>query len=366
MNVLLLADMVDRTGVGNYIKMLSTKLVENGDDVIVASEYCNLDLSDKVRFVKMYPINMRPDYLMRNVFVLRKILRESNVDIVHANHRMSAFLMRMYNLFFVHVPTIWTSHLVTWPMNPLKKLLGYYGDISVAISSEGKKFMQENLCIPEKKIVTIYNGVDYEYLQPLSDDEKVAIKRMWQIKSDKIVIAVHGRIAYSKGIDFLIDVISHFTENERAQLQIICSGQYKNNAYYNKIADKIAENKLEDTFKFVGWCKTRDILGVSDLMIQPSRIEGFPLAAAEAFIMGVPLIRTKTGGYEDMKDICVGVEFGDIDTLLVEIRSFLESPDKYRDMAQNAKKKALECFTLDTMFEATYNTYKKTISVCNN
>lgn len=56
-------------------------------------------------------------------------------------------------------------------------------------------------------------------------------------------------------------------------------------------------------------------------MLQPSMREGFLLAAIEAFFMRVPVIRSKTGGYKDMEDCCVGVPIGNVESIVQELKN---------------------------------------------
>lgn len=46
-------------------------------------------------------------------------------------------------------------------------------------------------------------------------------------------------------------------------------------------------------------------------MVLPSENERFVIVCIEAFAMYVPVIRTKTGEYSDMKNYYIGVNYGD-------------------------------------------------------
>lgn len=362
MNILILADEVAFTGVGNYIRFLATKFVSQGDCVVIATAKDDLHI-DGVETILLKNININPFNMFSNLRKLRTIIKKHSIDIVHVNHRMSAFVMKMYNSFFLHIPVVWTSHLSEFPMNFVKKIMGYYGDKSIAISTESKRFMLDVLGISDEKIELVYNGVDERELLSLNASEKIALKTKWGVPFDKIVMAVHGRIAYSKGVDFLVDTLEKLDSDRLNKIVIVCSGQFENNAYYDQLINYIKSKNLQDKFIFTGWCKTRDILGIADIMLQPSRIEGFPLADAEAFLMGVPVIRTMEGGYLDMKNICIGVPFGDVDILLNHIIDFIDNPKVYSDMASYAQKEAFEKFTSDVMSKQTYGVY---LSLVNN
>lgn len=364
MNILILADLVTFSGVGNYIRFLATTFVEKGDNVVIVTAQDDLHIEGVKTFL-LKPINLNPINIFLNIKILRSVIKEHSIDIVHANHRMSSFLVGGYNLFYPHIATVWTSHSGAFPMNVVKKIFGYYGDKSIAISSDSKKFMIEKLKISDKLIAKIYNGVDDKKLFRLNNDEVLKLKKQWGISLDKKVFVVHGRIAHAKGIDFLVEAIGDLDKQYRDKFVIVCSGSIDKNLYYEKIKKIIEDKNLHDIFIFVGWCNSRDILGIGDLMLQPSRREGFPLADVEAFFMEVPVVRTMVGGYEDMKDICVGFPFGDKDAFLYQIKSFIDNPSKFSDMVHNARQKALEQFTLDIMVSKTYDVYLSAIKSVN-
>lgn len=360
MNILILADLVTFSGVGNYIRFLSTSFISQGNNVIIATAQDDLHI-EGVKTYLLKPININPFNVFCNLIRIRGIIRKYSIDVVHANHRMSSFLMGVYNLFYSHIPVVWTSHTGVFPMNHLKRILGYYGDKSIAISSECRDFMIDILSISETKIEIVSNGVNEKNLIPLLKEEVLSIKDKWNILHGKLVIAIHGRISYEKGLDFLVDIFSSLSISELSNVVVVCSGVYKNNLYYEKIQKKIIENNLQDIFIFVGWCDAREILGISDLFLNVSRREGFLLAAIEAFFMEVPVIRTTEGGYLDMKDLCIGIPFGDKDLFLSSIKAFINNPLMFSDMVKKAKAKALEQFTLDTMVNKTYEVYLSAI-----
>ena len=364
MNILILADLVTFSGVGNYIRYLTTTLVERGNKVVIVTAQDDLHIEGVKTFL-LRPINISPINIFFNIRVLKNIIEEHSIDIIHANHRMSSFLVGVYNLFYSHIPSVWTAHTGRFPMSFFKKIFGYYGDRSIAISFECKTFMRNVLSISEKKIDVVNNGIKPNNLLPLSKDEIIKLKNIWNIPDDKLVIAIHGRIAYEKGLDFLVESLKYLDTYSLSKIVIVCSGIYENNNYYDYLKDLIIKNKFQNLFIFVGWCETRNLLGISDLFLNLSRREGFLIAAIEAFFMEVPVIRTMEGGFEDMKDICVGIPFGDKDALLYQIKSFIDNPLQFSDMIQKAKAKALEQFTLDTMVSKTYDVYLSAIKSVN-
>lgn len=65
----------------------------------------------------------------------------------------------------------------------------------------------------------------------------------------------------------------------------------------------------------------------ADLVVQPSHGEGFGLVAAEAVLMGCPVVATATGGAWDLLDRRSLVKPGDVGTLRARIVQTLSDPD---------------------------------------
>lgn len=120
------------------------------------------------------------------------------------------------------------------------------------------------------------------------------------------------------------------------------------------------EGNLEDNIVFPGYINGRDYLSISDLMVLPSINEGFPLSCVEAYSMGVPVIRTKTGGYDDTQDMCFGVDYGDVDALSTLLNAFMSGDDKFRNMALCAKEN-VKRLSLENMAEEYYAVYESII-----
>lgn len=362
MNILIIADLVTFSGVGNYIKLICNGLRQRQNRVILVSPQNDLHIgeNDGIIYEKIESINKNPINCIKNLKKLNKIIKENKVDIIHANHRLSAFLISLYNKFYEHIPTVWTAHTVPYPMNMVKKLFGYYGDRSIAISTEAKIFMQSELNISSDKIDLIYNGVDTKELKLLTKEEKEILLHKYGVSKEKLVFCIHGRIDEVKGIDIVVKAVSLLTKQELEKFVIIVSGK-TDNKYYQELIKLIECFHLENNFRFVGWKAAREVLGVSSLMLAPSRREGFPLNCIEAFFMKVPTIRTKVGGYLDMKECCVGIECEDVQNMAELLKNFIANKNVYEDMVNYAYDYSYENFTIDKMIEKLTTTYNKAI-----
>jgi glycosyltransferase involved in cell wall biosynthesis len=65
----------------------------------------------------------------------------------------------------------------------------------------------------------------------------------------------------------------------------------------------------------------------ADVVVQPSHAEGFGLVAAEAVLMGRPLVATDSGGVRDLIERELLVDVGDTRSMALHIVEALEDPD---------------------------------------
>lgn len=76
--------------------------------------------------------------------------------------------------------------------------------------------------------------------------------------------------------------------------------------------------------------------------------------------MKVLHLRTKTAGYVDVKDYCIGVDIGDDKALANEISNFIDGKD-YSNMIQSAYKMVQKNCTVEAMTNQIFAIYQNVI-----
>ena len=129
--------------------------------------------------------------------------------------------------------------------------------------------------------------------------------------------------------------------------------------YTQEELEQGAQETTKSVFRFAGWTNTRDILGISDILVLLATNDGFALSVLEAFHMDVLVARTKTAGFDDQR-FCLpisGDDPSDIANLITEVA--LNGTGKWRDLIEQAHEYALEEFTIERMVDKTLKVYER-------
>ena len=88
--------------------------------------------------------------------------------------------------------------------------------------------------------------------------------------------------------------------------------------------------------------------------------EGFPLSVVEAFFMKVPVLCTRTGGFDDQR-FCVELEIGNPQQVKQEMLKIVEDKDIYKKRVQDEYLYAVDNFSVEKMAEKMAEIYKDVI-----
>ena len=188
MNILLFSRILEKTGVGNHINQLSRELARQGHRVMVVSGTKNQDLDNDVAFKHLQTLSKNPLVIFKSIQQLHAIITQNKIDVVHCHHRVAALFMKLYNMLYPHVPTVYTLHSAPIPSDFFHRILTFPGDHTIGVSSDVSQFLTTALGVSSQKVTTVLNGVNQEELFPLSNDEKIALQEKFQLTPDKTVL----------------------------------------------------------------------------------------------------------------------------------------------------------------------------------
>jgi glycosyltransferase involved in cell wall biosynthesis len=289
-----------KSGLGNYVFVLSKILKEKGHNVIVIcydtektkKYFENIDEVLTYR-IKCFSIL---GYYFPNILHLIKIiknLKKEKTDFLITNTRFFnlSLIGGLYSIFtksvWIHIehgatfvssnnPFIWVGSRIydlsigRWIFNKANKL--------VCVSEQSKKFVKS---FTKKRIKIIHFPFKLR-------TSKRKIKKRWDI------IFV-GRLVYGKGVQDLIKAMKFITKkNKDTKLIIVGDGDYRNKL------EKLSKNlNLEKNIFFAGEKnkgEVYDLLSSSRVFINTSYSEGLGATIIEAGLNNIPVISTSGGG----------------------------------------------------------------------
>ena len=303
MKILLATMGMDIGGAETHILSLSLSLNRLGHEVTVAS--ANGVFVDQLKNAGIKHINLplnkrNPVLILKSYFGLKKLLKTSDFDIVHAHARIPAFLcgilQRKYGFRFVT-----TCHF-NFKLGITKRFTDW-GEHVFSISKDMDDYLKKEYGIQSRMISRAVNGIDTIAFAPCQD--KDAAKDNIGLKGKRIVLHT-GRLDKLTSVvaDGLIDISKQVHEQyEDVVFVVVGDGNDRNELELR--AKNVNEKAGSEIIRFVG--PTADVykyISASDLFVGPSR------SAMEAMSASVPTIIAGHQGYigrfcEDKKQVCL-------------------------------------------------------------
>ena len=146
-----------------------------------------------------------------------------------------------------------------------------------------------------------------------------------------------------KRVGDVVEVFARVARELPARLMMIGDGPDRS------LAEHLARQyRVQDRVHFLGkQDNVNELLPLADLMLMPSEMESFGLAALEAMASSVPAIATRVGGVPELiRDRENGRLFpvGEVDAMAAAAVDLLQHPEQLATMAGNARKTAQDFF----------------------
>ena len=301
-----------------YSLALSAKLVE-------ISKYYKLDIIH-VHYALPHTIS---------AVLARDILRDHRLKIITTLHGTDVTLVGIDQSFF-----------------PITKYSIEQSDAVTCVSSFLANLTIEKFS-PSKKPFVIHNFIDTNEFKPGKKHHSCPLfsKSRYNI--------IH--ISNFRPIKRVIDVIKIFDivqKNIDVCLLMVGDGVERSNA-----ERYVLENNLKEKVYFLGKQENIvDLLQSSDILLLPSQLESFGLAALEAMSCGVPVVATAVGGLpEVILHELTGylANVGDIEKMAQYCFNILKDRDLKHYLSINARKRSVELFDADKIIPLYENLYNK-------
>ncbi|MBF0522641.1 MAG: lipopolysaccharide heptosyltransferase II [Candidatus Omnitrophica bacterium] len=362
MNVLQILPELNVGGVETGTSDFAKYLVAHGHRSVVISHGGSMVAALEKAGSKHYTLPVHKKSLwaiLKSIKEVRKIIRQENIDIVHARSRVPAWI-GYFACRKTRAAFITTCHGY-YRSRLFSQIMGWSKLVIVPSQVIGRH-MIDDFKVSSNSIRYIPRSVDLE---------KFNIPRQRKTGEMKCTIAIIGRITPLKGHTYFLKSMVKVVRNlPYAKIWIIGDVPKKKRAYKQELEILVQRLGLTNNVEFLGTRKDiPELLSQVDVVVLSTVTEeAFGRVIVEAQAAGVPVVATKVGGVVDIiEDEKTGllVMAKDTDAMASAVLRLLRDKAFAEQMAIEAKKRVQEQFTLEQMASRTLAVYEELLNSTN-
>jgi L-malate glycosyltransferase len=304
-----------------------------------------------------YPLFEHPPYDLALATRMAEVAEFYSLDLLHVHyaipHSLSALLARQMletqqqaarRRYLPFITTLHGTDITLVGLDrsylPITQFGIEQSDGVTAISSYLRDRTREAFSI-QGEIEVIRNFVNCDVY--VRDSAKVAAMRPRYAAAEEKLFVHLSNFRPVKRILDVIEIFARVAKALPARLMMIGDGPDRSAAEHLALRLGVA-----DRIRFLGkQDNVNELLPLADLMLMPSEMESFGLAALEAMACSVPTIATRVGGVPELIDDGLnGLLFplGDVEAMAAAAIALLGNEPRLRGMAAAARKNASDRF----------------------
>lgn len=305
--------------------------------------------------VSNYPLFEFPPYELALASRMAEVAEYYDLDLLHVHyaipHSVSALLARqMLAKRGRRLPFVTTLHGTDITLVGMDRcylpITSHAIEESDGVTSISAYLKQETIThfAVTRPIETIHNFVNVETYAPIADEAARAAARLHYAKPEESLLIHLSNFRPVKRVPDVIRIFAQIAQATPAQLLLVGDGPERSAAEW--LAHDLG---IHARVHFLGKRESvNELLPLADLVLMPSELESFGLAALEAMACGVPAIATKVGGVPELIDDGVtGRLFpvGNVHAMAQGALELLGDRTRLDAMRQAARQAAVERFS---------------------
>jgi len=302
-----------------------------------------------------------------NVRALRKLIRETAIDVVHTNGLMNTQAAIAARL--ERVALVWHLNDVNTP-RPLRlailPLLRAWADRIAVAARAVSEFYFPNTTKLDPRVRVLYAPVNTHRFKP--GNEGAAVRAEMGIKQGHPVVGTVGNADPGRGWEHLLAAATSINKKFPRVIVLFIGARLDNRgSYWSYLHRRVGELGLQQQVIFAG--RRLDVpclLRAMTVYVHPSESEACPMAVLEASSTGLPVVATDVGGTREL------VEDGTTGFLVrprapAEITDrvlrLLDSPVLAQEMGTIGMRRMQERFSLETCVDRHIQIYEEALNL---
>lgn len=326
--------------------------------------------------IKVIALNRKEKYAFNKIAqLLLPIVREEQPDIIHATLFRADIVARKLKKYF-SIPLVSSLVNNSYVAERYQKLsfigklkLNYIQQLDAKTAKKVDFFVSNSQTIKDSnakalrldldKIKVIYRGRELSKFTSITSQQIEETKNTLGISSTTLVFLNVSRLLDRKGQLDLLKAINEVRKTNLS-LKLLIAGE----GFYRSVLEQyIQENDLSAHVTLLG--NRSDVpvlLQLADAFVFPSHYEGLPGALIEAMMAKKTIICSDIPENKECVSDKEALIFqkGNVAQLVQMIESVIHHPNAYNDLGENAKKVAIEKFSIEKVV-AQYNSFYSSI-----
>jgi L-malate glycosyltransferase len=320
--------------------------------------------------VSNYPLFEYPPYDLALATRMSEVAEYYELDLLHVHyaipHSVSALLARQMlaarNRKLPFVTTLHGTDITLVGLDrsylPITRFAIEESDGVTAISSYLREKTVEDFGI-KRDIEVIPNFVNCDVYTPLSAARREEARKAFAPNGEKLLLHLSNFRPVKRVVD-VVEVFSRVVQEMPARLLMVGDGPERS------AAEWLAHSKgIQHAVQFLGKQESvNELLPLADLILMPSEMESFGLAALEGMACQVPAIATRVGGVSELVDDGETgrlFEVGDVEGMAGAAIDLLSHPEKLREMGLAARRTAQARFCASRIIPRYVEYYEKVL-----
>lgn len=377
MKILHLISGGDTGGAKTHVITLLKRLMKLGVDVrllcVMEGSFTKEAMENNIP-IKIIKQNNRASF--KEILEIKKYIKDENFDLVHCHgaraNYISFFIKKSLKVPFI--TTLHSDYKLDFTDNIYKKLIftpiNYFSlksfDYILTVTNEFKK-MLINRNFKEEKLITIYNGINFDENINLIPKSEFLKNYNIFFEEDKVYVGIVARLQAVKGIRYFLEAINHLIKNDdKDKIRVLIAGS---GSLEKEAENFILNNNLQDKVKMLGFVQDiNSFYNIIEINVLSSLSESFPYSLLEGARQKKATVSTAVGGIPEMiKDNETGflTEPKNWEEMSNKIKFLVDNPTTRENFGENFYNFTYENFSDKKMAKVHQDIYKNIINKCS-